>query len=208
MFLEAIENFLKVLGLSSDNQMVQFFSKSFSVSPLTVMIIAQASGIVGLFIVVASFQCKNNRKFFLAQGTGSAFFFLNFILIGAFGGAFFNLANLLRGLLFSKNARKTWKLVVVNAAYVLCFGLSVYLNPNPWQIFVVAVPCASLLAMSVFMWFGNDKKIRIFQISAVSPTWIFHNIINLSVGGIVCECFNMVSSAIYLIRNRNKKDKK
>ena len=72
--------------------------------------IAQVFGIIGLVIIVCSFQCKQNKNFFIMQGTGSFMFFLNFILIGAYGGAFFNLANLLRGLIFADGKKKMWKL--------------------------------------------------------------------------------------------------
>ena len=54
-------------------------------------IVAQIFGIIGLVTIVLSFQCKKNSLFFLMQGVGSFMFFLNFILIGAYGGAFFNI---------------------------------------------------------------------------------------------------------------------
>ena len=164
--------------------------------------IAQGFGIIGLIIIVLSFQFKKNSSFFLLQGTGSFMFFLNFILIGAWGGALFNLCNLLRGLLFLKNAKKVWKLAVVEVAYSACFIFSVIMDHSPWQIFLVALPCIALIIMSVFMWKGNDKHIRLCQITCSSPAWIVHNIFNLSVGGLVCECFNIVSSIIYIVRLR------
>ena len=164
--------------------------------------IAQGFGIIGLVIIVLSFQFKKNSSFFLLQGTGSFMFFLNFILIGAWGGALFNLCNLLRGLLFLKNAKKVWKLAVVEAAYAVCFVFSVIMDPSPWQIFLVALPCVALIIMSVFMWLGNSKRIRYCQIACSSPAWIVHNIFNLSIGGLLCECFNIVSSIIYLVRLR------
>ena len=170
-------------------------------------IIAQALGIVGLVIIVWSFQCKRNRNFFIMQGTGSFMFFLNFLLIGAYGGAFFNLANLARGLLFADGKKKKWKLYAVEAAYTLCFAFSIILDHTPWGIFLVALPYSALIIMSVFMYKGNSKHILYFQIAYMSPTWIFHNIFNFSLGGIVCECFNMVSSLIYLIREKKAKKK-
>jgi len=163
-------------------------------------IIAQSFGIVGLVIIVLSFQCKKNSRFFLMQGIGSLMFSLNFLMIGAWGGAFFNLCNLFRGTLFLKNAKKVWKLIAVEAAYTSCFIFSVFLNSDPFQIFLSAVPCAALLANSIFMWIGNPKHIRYCQITFMSPSWIIHNIFNISIGGLICECFNMVSSAVYLIR--------
>lgn len=165
-------------------------------------IVAQGFGIVGLVIIVLSFQCKKNSRFFLMQGIGSLMFTINFLLIlpTAWGGAFFNLCNLLRGMLFLKNAKKVWKLVTVEVAYSACFVFSVWLNPAPLQIALVATVCIALLTHSVFMWLGNPKHIRYCQIGFASPSWIIHNIFNFSLGGLLCECFNIISSVIYLIR--------
>lgn len=164
--------------------------------------IAQTAGIIGMAIIIASFQCKSNKVFFLMQGTGSSMFVINFLLIGAFGGAFFNFANLVRGLLFSKNSTKKWKLALVEALYVVCFAVSCFLNSNPWQILLTAIPCVGLLIISVFMYQGEPRRIRYAQIACSSPAWIVHNIFNFSLGGLICECFNMVSSAIFLIRDK------
>jgi hypothetical protein len=180
-----------------------FLSGSF-ISDITPFI-AQALGIIGLVIIVFSFQCKKNRNFFILQGTGSFMFFLNFILIGAFGGAFFNLANLLRGLIFANGKKSLWKLMLVESAYTLCFAFSIVLDHSPFSIFLVAVPYTALVTMSVFMYIGNSRHIRYFQIAYMSPAWIFHNIFNFSLGGIICESFNMVSSFIYCIRERKQK---
>lgn len=169
-------------------------------------ILAQGFGIVGLIIIVLSFQFKKNSLFFLAQGMGSFMFFLNFMLIGAYGGAMFNMCNLLRGLTLMKNPQKKWKLVINVISYVVCFCVSVYLDSSLRNIVLVVLPCAALVAMSVFMWLGNSRHIRIFQILASSPAWIIHNIFNLSIGGLLCESFNMVSSVIYLFRLKKAKE--
>ena len=169
-------------------------------------ILAQGFGIVGLIIIVLSFQFKKNSLFFLAQGMGSFMFFLNFMLIGAYGGAMFNMCNLLRGLTLMKNPQKKWKLVINVISYVVCFCVSVYLDSSLRNIVLVVLPCVALVAMSVFMWLGNSRHIRIFQILASSPAWIIHNIFNLSIGGLLCESFNMVSSVIYLFRLKKAKE--
>jgi hypothetical protein len=180
--------------------MKEFLINSLGVASGVIDIVAQAFGIVGLVIIVASFQCKKNRNFFLMQGIGSFMFFINFIMINAYGGAFFNLANLVRGLLFSKDTSKKWKLVVVEILYTACFAFSLFLDHSVPQIVLAAIPFIALVVMSVFMWLGNSKHIRYSQIVYMSPAWIVHNIFNFSLGGLLCESFNMISSVIYLIR--------
>ena len=63
-------------------------------------IIGQIFGVFGLLMFVLSFQCKNSKKLVFVQGIGGLMFFINFLLIGAYGGALFNLTILIRGLLY------------------------------------------------------------------------------------------------------------
>ncbi len=168
-------------------------------------VIPQILGIVGMVVIVSSFQCKSNRNFFMLQGIGSIFFFFNFLLIGAYGGALFNLVNNIRGMLFLKNPKAPWKGIVIAVLYTLSFAFSVYVNFSVKQIILVFLPYITLIIMTIFMQKGNAKHIRIFQIGFMSPAWIIHNCFNLSVGGIICEAFNMVSSAIYLVKTRKTK---
>ncbi len=164
-------------------------------------IVAQGFGMIGLIIIVYSFQCKQNKNFFLMQGIGSFMFFINFLLIGAYAGAFFNLTNLVRGLLFSKDDKKKWKLILTEVLYTLCFTFSVFLTWGNWfMIFISWLPYAALIAMSIFMWKGNGKHIRNFQLYLMSPSWIVHNIFNFSLGGILCESFNMISVIVSFVR--------
>lgn len=165
-------------------------------------ILAQVFGLIGLVIIVSSFQCKKNKFFFLFQGIGSFMFFLNFILISAYAGALFNLVNLIRGLLFSKEDKKLWKLILVELSYTACFIFSLTLiRGEGIMAFVSALlPYVALVAMSVLMWKGNGTHIRIFQVTLMSPAWIVHNIFNFSIGGILCESFNMLSTIISFVR--------
>ena len=126
---------------------------------------------------------------------------MNFILIGAISAALFNITNLVRGALFSKNDKKRWKLIVILSMYSLCFvfALTKILN-YPLQIFLSVLTCLALEIMSVLMWQGNGKRIRYGQFFIVSPSWIIHNIFNFSLGGILCEVFTMISVVISFIR--------
>lgn len=164
-------------------------------------IIAQVFGLIGLVIIVSSFQCKKNKNFFLMQGIGSVAFVINFLLINAYAGALFNLTNLIRGFLFSKEDQKKWKLVLLVILYTACFAFSTFLVWGDWfKIFIAALPYVTLVIMTVFMWLADGKKIRYFQVSFMSPAWIIHNIFNFSLGGILCESFSMISTIISFIR--------
>ena len=163
--------------------------------------IAQAIGILGLIIIVYSFQCKENKYFFWLQALGSLVFAVNFLMIEAYAGAMFNMGNLVRGFLFAKDDKKLWKLLLVEFIYVLAFAFSVYVFWGNWfAIAIAALPWIALVIMSVFMWLGNGAHIRVFQLCAMSPAWLVHNVINFSLGGIICETFNMVSVVVSFVR--------
>ena len=139
------------------------------------------------------------------QGAGGTVFFVHFLLMGAYGGAFFNLVNLFRALLFSKNDKKPWKLALTIALYTAASAFSIYtLWGDIWNIALVLLPYAGLVLMSVLMWIGNAVKIRYGQIAVGSPTWIIHNVFNFSLGGLICEVFNIISSIIAIVRFRRE----
>lgn len=164
-------------------------------------IIAQLFGLVGLVIIVSSFQCKKNKNFFLMQGIGSIAFVINFLLINAYAGALFNLTNLIRGFLFSKEDKKKWKLILLIVLYTVCLGFSLYLIWGDWFMMLMAtLPFMGLVPMTVLMWMTDGKRIRYFQVAFMSPAWIVHNIFNFSLGGILCESFSMISTIISFIR--------
>lgn len=184
------------------NFFVDFFRSFGTMTP--VELIAQGCGAVGLVIMVLSFQFKKNRTLFVMQSIAAFCFVLNFLLIGAWAGTFFNLCVLIRGVLFMKNSGKKWKLVVTEAIFIGSYAFSLILDHRPVQIILVSLVLVGLLSSTFFMWKGAAKKIRYCQIVCTSPVWIAHNFYNPSLPGIVCECFNMVSSAIFLARSRKK----
>jgi hypothetical protein len=56
------------------------------------------------------------------------------------------------------------------------------------------------LVGTLAMWSRNGKTIRVLQLFCVSPLWLIHNIFVFSIGGILCEVFNLGSIIVSLIR--------
>ena len=164
-------------------------------------IIAQIFGILGMILTFLSFQEKNNKKFFIKQGLAGLMFFLNFIIIGALSAALFNLTNLVRGAILSKNDHKKWRVFLITGLYTACFLFALTtIMGNPFQIFLSALTCTTLIIMTVLMWKGNGKHIRYAQFLISSPSWIIHNIFNFTLGGLICEIASMLSVVISFIR--------
>ncbi len=166
-------------------------------------IIAQIFGIIGCVFAISSFQCKKNKYLFLMQGLCGLFFSLNFFLIGAVSGALFNVTSVVRAALLFKDGRKLWKVIVINALFTACFAYSLSTLDGDWlQIFLSSLMFLGLFMMTIFMYKGNAKHIRYFQVAFTSPSWLIYNTVNFTLGGIICEAFNMISVVVSLIRYR------
>lgn len=168
----------------------------------------QGLSIIGFIITVISFQCKSNKKFFIMQGAGGTVFFIHFLLkatvlgeTAAFAAAFFNLANLPRAIVMSKTDKKLWKLILTISLYSAAYCYSIYtIWGDVWKMALVTLPFVGLIIMSCLMWNGDPVKIRYGQLAVGSPTYLIHNIFIFSLGGLICEVFNMISSVIAIVR--------
>ena len=170
-------------------------------------LIGQIFGIFGLLMFAFSFQLKSSKKLIFVQGIGGMMFFINVLLIGAYGGALFNLTILVRGLLYLKKDNKIWKPILVEALFTVAYIYSLTLiEGNVLQIILTTLPYISLLIMSVLMWKENGKLIRVFQVGTLSPSWLIHNIFNFTLGGILAELLNMISAIVSLVRFKNQKE--
>lgn len=158
-------------------------------------ILAQIIGILGTCAAFISFQLKENKKFFILQATSGLMFALNFLLLGAPTGCVLNLINIYRGAVMAggKRLHKLPFLISIQAIYIIA---TVFTYTN---IFSVIALTAQLIG-TFAMWSGSGKTIRILQLFCVSPLWLVHNIFVFSIGGIVCEVFNIGSIIVSLIR--------
>lgn len=166
-----------------------------------VNLIAQGFGLLGMAFAFWSFQKKENNAFFILQALCGVMFAINYGMIGAVSGLLFNLAGVLRGFLFRKSDRVTWKLIAVETAFLLCITVSlVFYTRGALQIVLSLLTYSALAAGTYVMWTGSGKNIRYIQLFYVSPAWLVYNIFNFTLGGILCESFNMISAIVSFIR--------
>jgi hypothetical protein len=122
-----------------------------------------------------------------------------------------NMFNILRGWAFGF-APQSWRRALVWIVMASYVGAAVFTySPND-TLWVTALILVAQLANTVTMYIGNAKLIRLVQIAYISPAWMTSNIITFSIGGILCETFNIISSTVALFRFRKewfpKKSKK
>ena len=164
--------------------------------------IVQALGILGMTCAVISQQCRRNLFYFLFQAGCSTFFLIQFLLTQSYTGMILNLLNILRSavMLGGAKCKKTAVLILFELGYVAATAFSVFaLHDSLWLSLLVLL--AQVLGTLV-IWSGNGKWIRYGQLTVISPPWLIYDAFAHSVGGVLCEVFNIVSTTIALIRYR------
>lgn len=164
----------------------------------------QLIGYVGTACALISYQCKKNRSYFLLQMGCSIAFTLQFLLLNAWVGMLLNVFGTLRGIFLSlgDKCKHTAYLVLLEACFLgSCLAAPLFFGEKWWMagIMLIAQGVGTLA-----MWTRNGKTIRIAQVSVVSPIWIVHNVYYFSIGGIICETFNICSVIISFIRFKKR----
>ncbi len=165
----------------------------------------QIIGYMGMACAFISYQCKRNKLYFIFQTLCSVCFTTQFLLLGSLSGAFMNIINVARGLTLSlpPHYRKPILLVLLEVAYVTFALVSVLVMGEVWWIALLLLLAEGCAMMA--MWSRNGRLIRFNQLLLSSPSWIINNIYYFSIGGILCESFNIISVIVSLIRFRHVK---
>ena len=164
-------------------------------------IVAQTLGIFGMLAAMISYQCKKNKNYFIFQGLSGAFFSAQFILIGAWAGLIFNAYNIIRALAYqSKKARSVACVISLECLVLTAALISIFVFKEAW--WLVSFTLIAQITGTFAMWTRDGKKIRVSQMAVVSPFWLLYDLLIPvpSIGGILCEVFNMTSVVISFIR--------
>lgn len=162
----------------------------------------QLIGYVGTACALISYQCKKNKSYFLFQMGCAIAFTLQFMLLSSWAGMFLNLFSILRGVIFAMGdkCKKPIFLILIEVCFAAsCIAATLFFGELWWiSILLFIAQGGGTLAM----WSRNGKVIRIAQISVISPLWIVNNVYYASIGGVVCELFNILSVIVSFIRFR------
>ena len=164
-------------------------------------LLAQIIGIFGMLSAIFSYQCKTNRNYYIFQGLSGLFFSIQFIMIGAWAGLVFNAYNIARAIIYqSKKSKSVYCIVLLEAMVVAATLLSIFVFKETW--WLVLFTFIAQAAGTFSMWTRNGKTIRIFQLAVVSPFWLLYDLLipTASIGGVLCEAFNMISVVVSFIR--------
>ena len=160
-------------------------------------VIAQAFGILGSVVYLISFQIKKNRPFFATQCLGSFLFMMNYLLLGAYTGCLMNTMGVIRAGCLAAGGKFHHKAIpwVMDVVYVTATVLT--FEGVPSVLVLVAMICSTHA-----LWTKKGNLIRYVQLGVTSPCWLVHNIMVFSIGGILCEIGNIISTVVSLFRFR------
>jgi hypothetical protein len=158
--------------------------------------IAQALGLLGAAFLIFSFQMKRASLFFLCQSVGSALFLFHYWMLGAYTGVLISILSASRSLFIPWLRRKKIKHVVYPALLVLplLLGHVIYTGVETFLML------AAYVIFTAAMMRGHSRTIRFSQLFLASPLQLAHNIIVFSLGGILCESFNIISILVSFFR--------
>ena len=159
-------------------------------------------GYVGMLFAMLSYQFRKNRTYFLLQAACGVAFSVQFVLLHSWAAMLMNVFSILRGLIMAGGARfkRIPYLVLMEALFFgSCAASFLFFGEEWWIALLLAVAqCGGTLVM----WGRDGKKIRLAQLLMISPLWLTNNIYYGSIGGIVCEVFNICSVLVSFIRFR------
>lgn len=166
-------------------------------------VIAQAVGVLGSAFIVGGYFLKTDNNSKKVIIIGSLLFAAHFLMIGAVTGALMNVINFFRvGL--SIKFHKSKKLFFFFIATYLVAAYFTYSQP------VDFLPLISSLVGTFSMYFLSGLAFR-FCVLLSSSSWLTHNILIGSVGGIITELFVLFATftviyRLYIDRKRDSND--
>ena len=168
----------------------------------------QFIGYIGMACALLSYQCKKNKQYFLFQTGCALAFTIQFMFLSSWAAMLLNVFSIMRGIIFSlgNKCKKLFYLIAIEASFaVSCLTATLFFGEKWWiAILLFIAQGGGTLAM----WTRDGKKIRMAQLSVISPLWIINNVYYGSIGGIACEIFNIVSVVVSIIRfNKSGYDK-
>ena len=160
-------------------------------------ILGQVLSIIAMIIMVVSFQMKSNKLLFVLQIISCMGFATSYLLLGYVDACVLNILALLRCVLFLIKRLKGNLLVLVllELSFIVC---TFFTYQSVFSIIILIAQMVGTFAM----WTGNGKIIRYLNLFITSPGWLINNIYVFSIGGIICESFNIISILVALFRYR------
>jgi len=156
--------------------------------------IAQIIGLIGLIIVILSFQ-KNDKKTLLNyQIISTIFFGIQYILLNALSGFFMNITMCIRNIIFTRYDNKIPK-IYITIIIIIMIALSLLSYNGP----ISLLPCIGSTIYTITLANSSLKKIRISN-SITCILYIIYNLNVLAIAGIISATLELTSTLISIYK--------
>lgn len=175
-----------------------------------VAVIVQLFGILGMAMNILSYQGKSQRSIMTMQFFGSVFFAVNLFMLNAMSGCLLNIVGIARAIVYA-NKDKIKRIKIFNVGFVVLYLLSYVMvftvfkkEFNLFNGIIEFLPIIAMTCTTISFSSAKPKIIRRMMFIS-SPFWLTYNSINMSIGGILCEIFSIISAFIGVFRYDLKK---
>ena len=172
-------------------------------------ILVQALGLVGMVLILASFQFREQKALIRIQLVSSLVFAIHYLLLGATTGAVLNIIGIGRAYVFSSKerpwARKKGWVPLFCGAYALVYILTFTLlgrSPVPRDLVLELLPVIGSVVTTIGFYLDNITMRKLALVNGTA--WLVYNVISGSVGGTLTEAFGIGSVLIGLWRLKNR----
>ena len=168
-------------------------------------LLIQGVGLIGLAIIIISFQ-KDKKSFTLLSHLVAGFFFAtHLILLDAWTGAAMCIIGSARAFVFYKRDTVKWlDNKIVMYIFVAVFVIAGILT---WNSYFSILPIIAVSIECFALWSKKTNSLRWLFLSA-RPLWVIYNISVGSYSGIATEIFIISSLLVALFRFHKNKSKK
>ena len=167
--------------------------------------LAQWIGIAATLISFIGYFSKSSHRIFFFQILTNGIWAVHLTMIHAYPAAAMNVCGFVRSLFLFWGEEKPWaRSLAAEIGITLLMAAS---GIGAWIIggsssyaWVPALPLVAMVVGTVLLWTRKDKVVRYTQFFIISPLWLVHNYLVVSVGGVLCELLNMLSVGIAILK--------
>lgn len=164
---------------------------------MDIFLIAQFLGVLSMIcMILSSWQIKRKSILFCLV-FDNIFCFLQYILLGAYNGAFTNIIGLFRTIIFTKKGSdefyKTNNILYIIITLYATVGILTYKN------LLGLFPTIASIFYAIVLWQEKPKNIRIGT-SVMLFMWLLYNIFVGAYIGAICEGVMLISSVVAIIK--------
>ena len=164
---------------------------------MSTVLLAQILGGFGALAMLLSSWQKKRKNIFIFLIFDNVFYFLQYIVLQAYAGAFVNIIGLLRTILFSKKGKNKF----LSTKYPLIIVLFLYAVVNIFTYDGIAslFPAIASIIYAIVLWQDEPKKIRAGT-AIMLFMWFIYNLFVKAYVGAVTEFILFASTIIAIIK--------